>query len=301
MAEDIKQYRELDARELKQVVHSTYNNEWWVCHKEEIPLEYLPKQSRKVKKSFFESEEKAKKIGIEYSKKQWESASKVFPEGQNVFLVKDEGKWKVAYHIRSNKIYVEGLPILKEWELDGSLDYPEDVWLNEIKYPDTWYLTSDNGLLKESYNPEGNVLVNFAVTYNNEVKARGGLEKTVGHQLEIAKESGLHCHTFTPLNGYNHSSLAGLKEDEIEEYLFLCFSNKITSPVGIHTHFMTKKKHGEKFPINDPNILRFRRSRIPYIFTNARLKDDAGYMCAVMAYNGPGIEIDSGWHLRYKK
>jgi len=292
MVEDIKRYKDLDDPELKQVIHSTYNNEWWMCHKEEIPLEKL---TRKERKAFFESEEKAKKIGLDYAREQWESASRIFPEGQNVFLVKDNGKWKVAYHIRSNILYVKGLPSLRDWEWDGSPDYPEDLWMNEIDYPETWYLASDNGLIRKSHNPKGNVLINFAVTGNNEIKAKGALERTVVHQMEIAKEKGLYCHTFTPLNSYPYSSLVDIKEDEVEEYLFRCFSDNIKSPVGIHTHFMAKRKYGEKFPVNDPDILRFRRSRVPYIFTNARLKPDAGYMCSITAYTGPGLDVDSEW------
>jgi hypothetical protein len=298
MALDIVRYSDL-ADEERNVVHESYNDGWLMCHMDDMLLT-LPKREKKL---FLESHEEARKLGIEYSRKQWERASKVFPDGQNVLLSKDNGKSEVGYHIRSNIIDVPGFTSLSEWIKDGMPDMPEDWWGN-VKYAENWYEIGDNWemamlpislyktlnnrWMESSYSPNGNILVNFAVTNNPKVKAEGGLEKLVNHQLEkIANERDILCHTFTPFNDY--------KGEEVEDYLQKTFSGEVISPVGIHTYLMAKKKYGQKPKKrgeDDPEILKFRRSRVPLIFPQARLKPDALDICGVTVYTGPGLKLE---------
>jgi hypothetical protein len=217
-----------------------------------------------------------------------------------VLLTRD-GKTQVAYHIRSNIIDVPKMPSFREWQAEETANYPADKWL-QFEYPRTWYLVSDDGTIRKSHNPDGKVLVNFAVTNNTKVKASGALEKIVGNQLKLAQERDLYCHTFTPMNEHGPISSPILTAEETEEYLLKTFKGEVISPTGIHTYFMAKNAFGKKAKRegeDDPEILTFRRSRIPLIFELARLKRDAGYACCVTAYNGPGLEVEPGWHIRY--
>lgn len=302
---EIRLYSELGDSE-RGIVHETYNTEWWQCHRPEFGLE---------------DTEEGREIGVKESERQWESAANKFPEGQKILLLKRGGVWIPAYHLRSNLVSVPGLPGLSEWKKllrqsqrkkDGPRNYPAD-FLAQLRYPKTWYLASGNGCL-DNFSPEGNVMTNFALTFNRNAREKGAREKLLEEQLGMAEERGLYCHTFSPLNNYR-DALSGnflpelllekkpfvsekTPHDEDEEYLVCAFLRLIHSPVGMHTVMIANKKHkGKLQSMYSSDLLNFKRSRVLYILDGARPNPNAENKYAVIAFNGPGIKIENtNWY-----